>query len=773
MRIFTKYVLREVTSYALIGAGIATFVIFMKNVTQIMELVVRNSAPGSAIAEIFLYTLPTVLTFTIPMGVLVGALIGLSRLAADSEVTAMRSCGIGAGAFVRMLALFGILAVGLALLITAYVSPRAEAARDALTDQLVGTQAAFEVQPRVFYEEFKNYVLYVQDATAGSGAAVWKKIFLADVSSPGAPRVTSAEQGLVVNQSDDEVRLHLEDASQHEVSPKQPGQYVINTYDQLDMPLPLPTPASPKTRAQPIRHMTMSELWDQGHALRGKDPKTARWYLTEFHRRLALPAACLVLLLVGIPLGLASKRGGKAGGVVIAILLVLAYYVLLLEGVALSQQGKIRPEIGVWAGNVIFLIAGIVLLWLADHRPMEIAGFRGASLRIKHFIQRGPAKAPAGDPVARARRKIFPSNFPLILDDYILKDFMLYLGLILASFTVLMLVFTFFELLGDIVRNKVPMVTVFAYLANVTPYFIYQTLPLCVLLAVLVTFGLLQKGNEITAMKSTGVSIYRVTVPVFVIAAMLAVGLFFFDQYYLPYANKRQDALRNEIKGKPAQTYLRPDRKWIFGQHDDIYYYEFYDADRDMFGALTVFEFDPKTFQIVRRIYATHAHWEPNLGKWVLEQGWERSFNGSAIEDYRTFDATTFAELNEPPPYFKKEVKQSSEMNYEELRNYINDLQQSGFDTVKLRVQLYKKFSFPLITFVMAILAVPFALSTGRRGAVTGVAVAVGIGVVYWVTSGLFEAMGNVNQLPAMLAAWSPDLIFALGGGYLILKVRT
>jgi len=112
-------------------------------------------------------------------------------------------------------------------------------------------------------------------------------------------------------------------------------------------------------------------------------------------------------------------------------------------------------------------------------------------------------------------------------------------------------------------------------------------------------------------------------------------------------------------------------------------------------------------------------------------------------------------------------------MNYGELRSYIQDLQQSGFDVVRLRVQLQKKLAYPLIALVMAILAVPFSLSAGRRGALTGVAVALGIAVIYLVTSNFFEALGNVNQLPAALAAWAPDLLFGLVGGYLILKVPT
>jgi lipopolysaccharide export LptBFGC system permease protein LptF len=218
---------------------------------------------------------------------------------------------------------------------------------------------------------------------------------------------------------------------------------------------------------------------------------------------------------------------------------------------------------------------------------------------------------------------------------------------------------------------------------------------------------------------------------------------------------------------------LRPDRKWIFGQNNDIYYYQFFDPDRDQFAKVTIFQIDPVNFTVARRIHAERAHWAEHLNRWIYEQGWDRSLHGSAIANYHPFDVATFPELGETPSYFKKEVKQYSEMNYEELHRYIGDLQQSGFDVVRLRVQLHKKFSYPLITLVMAVLAVPFALSTGKKGAVAGVAVAVGIAVFYTVVSRLFEAMGDLSQLPPALAAWSPDLIFCLLGGYLILKVPT
>jgi LPS export ABC transporter permease LptG len=485
---------------------------------------------------------------------------------------------------------------------------------------------------------------------------------------------------------------------------------------------------------------------------------------------------------VGIPLGLSSKKGGKSMGFVLTIGLVFLYYFVSLTGISLGRGGKIPPGVGVWAANALFFLAGLILLRRVEHSIIDLGSLRGAWDAIRErFTAKDPEElAPAsnaglakgGSEPASCKRH-FSVRYPLLLDEMILRDFAMYLAMILLSFILLTLVFTFFELLSDIVRNRIPLIMVGQYLLNVTPSMIYIMTPLSVLLAVLTTIGLLQKTNEITAMKATGTSIYRVIFPVFVIAAALSTGLFFFDQFYIPAANQRQETLRNQIKGKPAQTYLRPDRKWIFGEHNTIYYYEFFDPDQNTFANITAFQFDPTSFELTGRVHASRAHWSPELNKWIFEQGWARQFRGSAIQSFHQFDADTFPTLIEPPAYFKKEVRQSSEMNYHELRTYIADLQQSGFDVVRLRVQLQKKFAYPLITLIMAVLAVPFSLSAGRKGALTGIAVALSVAIIYFVAAGLFEAMGNASQLPAAMAAWAPDLIFGFLGGYLLLKVPT
>jgi LPS export ABC transporter permease LptG len=515
----------------------------------------------------------------------------------------------------------------------------------------------------------------------------------------------------------------------------------------------------------------------------------ARSYRIEFHKRFSYPFACLVLMLVGVPLGLSSKRGGKSTGFVLTILLVFVYYFLSSVGVAFAKNGRLSPFLGVWGANLIFTFAGLVLLYQMSRGSIAlgIVSSIGASIgklyaRIKSRDRTESISAgltPDVATVLRRFRRIFRIRFPLLLDDYVMREYATNFAMILASFSALSLIFTFFELIGDIFRNRTPLFTVGDYLLNLIPFILYNVTPLCALVAVLVTFGALSRSSEITAMKATGVSLYRIVTPVLIVTMMISAGLFAFDEFYLPAANRRQEALLSVIKDKPAQTFLRPDRKWISGQTtasgdpSRIFYYQFFDADKNVFANLSVFEFAPNTFALQRRIFAASARWDSRVNRWVFDDGWQRTFTDKTVASYQAFTVATFPEIREQPGYFKKENIPSQEMSYGELSRYISDLKQSGFDTTRLSVQLNRKIAYPLITLVMAILAIPFSLSMGKKGSLAGIATAIGLAIAYWVVAGLFEAMGNVNTLPPLLAAWSPDLLFGIAGTYLLLRTPT
>ena len=772
MRIFTRYILKEVLSHALLGLMLFTFVLLMPDLPYLMELIVRNSSSLGTVAEIFFLILPNMLTLTVPMAVLVGILLGLSRLAADSEVTAMRASGVGVWRFVGIVALVAIAGWGIDLANTTYFAPKATTVTRHLESDLLNAQASYEVQPRVFNEEFKHYVFYVQNVLASAHSTNWRGIFLADLSDPTAPRITTGESATVVNRKGQGAIMRLRNGTQHQMSATDPAQYDISTFAQTDLPLALSAQSDTRVvrNDTPMLAMSNRELLE-----RGRNPH-GRLFQIELQRRFAFPTACLVLMLVAVPLGISFKRGGKGAGFVLTVVLVFVYYFLSSTGTALARQNKIPVVVGVWAVNVVFAIGGVLLLRQMSKGGAVLAAIASMGGWLKRSDKEDQAvvrSAASGVKTRHAR-----GRFPLIFDEYVLKQFISVFALVLITFVMLMLLFTFFELLGAIIRNHASLLLVGDYLVNLTPSMVYTITPLSVLIAVLVVFGLLNRSSELTAMKSAGVSLYRVVLPVLVIASLLATSLFLFDQFYLPKANRRQQALRNIIKGKPAQTVEHPGENWIFGIQkpggpEHMFYYQFFDAAHDSFANISVFEFDPGTFSISKRIFATSAYWQPRLNQWVFENGWVRTFNGAEVSNFQPFTVDTFSEIHEGPQYFKTEEMPSSEMSFDELASYIHELQQSGFDTIRLRVQLIRKLAYPLITLVMAILAVPFAVSMGRRGSLAGIGIAIGVAIAYFIVDGTFEAMGNVNLLPAMLAAWSPDVVFALIGGYLLLRTPT
>jgi LPS export ABC transporter permease LptG/LPS export ABC transporter permease LptF len=780
VRILTRYILGEILSHALIGWALFTFILFIPRLPQILEMVVRNSSTLTNVLEIFLFTLPNLFWVTIPMSVLVGILLGLSRLAADSEVIAMRASGLGINYFVGVASIVAIGGALLGLANSLYIAPRANQAILDMEQSLAASQASYEIQPRVFYEDFHNTVLYVQNVRSGTGASNWDHIFMAEVTDPSSPRVITAESATVVNDATQELLMRLRNGAQHETVVNQPQQYTISTFTTTDLPLSL----RPQSDIHLGRLDTAVYAVPTRQLLLRIHSPDGRRFLIELHNRFSYPAACVVLMLVGVPLGVISRRGGKSSGFVFTLLLVVLYYVLSYTGVALARQGKLPVFAAVWLANIVFAAAGVFLLWqmaTGGRVLTAIASFisRASEVKLTGLPENGVHLSKFLDRLQpRSTRASSRGAFPRILDEYVVREFINVFVLVLAGFVMLMLVFTFFELVGDILRNHISLVTVGAYLVYLTPNMLYSIAPLAVLIAVLVTFGVLNRNSEIVAIKATGISLYRLVIPIVSISAVLATSLFLFGEFYLPQANRRQEALRSTIKGRPPQTFLHPEQKWIFGESRPgepgrIFYYPFFDHDQNEFANLSVFEFDPHTFALSHRIFAGRVFWDAARGSWRFQNGWERDFSGANQTNFREFINTTFPEIHEEPAYFSKESLQSQEMNFGQLDSYIRDLRQSGFDTMRLRVALWHKLTYPLVAIVMAVLAIPFALSMGRRGSLTGIAVAIGVALAYWVVDALFGAMGNVNYLPAPMAAWSSDVLFGLTGGYLMLRTPT
>lgn len=788
MGLLSRSVFREVSKSALFASAIFTFVLFLQRIGKLFEILVRSSASPRVVAHLFVLAIPFTLSFTLPLGVLAGVMIALSRMSGDGEIIAMRAAGVPSRRVIPPTLAFATLSMLVTATASLWLTPYSAWTTQKVLNTLKAAELSSEVQEQVFNEDFPNRVVYINEVLPGA-VNRWRNVFIADTTPPDERKKTDHDRGdgpsvtvaagaiAVPDVPRNEIQLTLQDMATYDVGKdptdyysyvaKLPGTQVL----QATKPSDAPTKGYTEIDTLPLYREAYRD-----HKLDADNLTQAR---IELHHRLALPPACLLLALIGIPLGVSARKGGKSGAFVITVGLAFVYWISQIGANGLAKQHKLPVGIAMWIPNALFALAGIVLL-----ARMERPGDRDWYGAIAGWFQRIWAALRKVVPAAAAqvrsrsyRARIF--LLPQVLDRYVVKSFLFWFALMLIGFVLMTHVYTFFDLLSDIVKNQIAMSRVFTYLFFLTPQLIFDSAPMSVLVAVLITFGILTKHNEITAVKASGVSLYRLAVPVLGSALVMSAALFAFAHYYVPGANRKQDAIRKEIKGKPVQTYLHPDKKWVFdpGTNNDprVFYFNYIDGAKKEMSQPQVYELDPANFHVHKHIAAEKARWSPTLKTWIFENGWSREDPGGRHEKFDNFmgQAATFTEIDERPDYFLQEVLQDQQMNYQQLRRYIRELQRSGIDTIGLQVSYYRKFALPLFAVVMALISIPFAFLAGNRGAMAGVGVSFAIAIAYWTIGKIFEQLGDVNLLPAALAAWSPDLIFAMAGMFFFSRMRT
>ena len=787
MRILSRAIFLEILASASLGTLLFVFVLFLRTIERLSVLLVRISAPWQVIGELILYALPSTLPFALPLGVLVGILVGLSRMSTDSEIVAMRAAGVSSLSVVRPVLLFSTCAMLVTALASLWLTPLSLHLETQVARRFAAAQLTGEIEPHIFNEQFPNTVLYVDDVSSGEKQVAWHGIFIADTTPAGelteqgrdrgdTPRVIVAEQA-VAHPDAANNRIILNMRNVHTSERDKEGK-VINTAAPTQVEVLQAQKRDELQLNKTVQELDTAPLYKRvywRHDLKKEEYVDAA---IELHQRFALPLACVLLGLIGIPLGISSRKGGKSGAFILTVLVAFIYYLGFITLIGVARKGSLPVPIAVWTPDAIFAVAGIWLLSRLE-RPGETDVFRylrgwAASLvaRLSSRRQRTPLQTKPGRGVARQLAPLFAFR-PLLIDAYVLNSFLFYFFILLAALVCLIEVFTFFELLGDMIKNNIDMSTMIDYLWHLAPKLVYDLTPIGTLVASLICFGILTKYNEVTAFKAGGVSIHRLAAPVLAISLAMSGVLFAFDHFYIPESNRRQEKLRAQIKNKPVATYLRSDRQWVYGKGSRIYNYRFLDRNSAVMSRVNVYEFDRRTSRIVHQISAERATWSPQKKTWIFQNGMSRQA-GRMRDNYRQFSGTaTFPELTEPPNWFVKEEKEYKEMNYNELGEFIHELKTSGMDTTPLQVQYYKKFAVPLFAFIMAVISIPFAFVAGNRGAMTGVGVSFAIAIAYFSIGTVFEQVGDLNQLPPAMAAWSPDVLFLLVGTYLMARMRT
>jgi LPS export ABC transporter permease LptG len=818
MKILSRYIFKEMVAPTVLGFSFYTFIILMRSLFDFAGMIIKRSLPVATIGQLLLLSLPHIVVLTVPMSLLFGILIAVGRLSADSEIIAMRALGISTRTIYRPVFLFSFLMFILNFYLMNVVLPRGNTQLNALRAEVFTSSIEKEIKPRVFYAEYENLVIYVNDIDPATG--LWKGVFVADSrgdepkSTPpvtvqqqvdaaaaaenavpfsaarSSTRVIIAQSGtLSIVQPSKQIWLNLNNAETHVWDPRKPERYdrTINVLQRMKLPDRFGGDPSTGVYVRSLRELNLRELFDQANvAAHMKGPVFADVYrmaLVEIHKKFAFPFACLVFGILGLPLGITNRRGGKSSGFSLSIAIILFYYVLINNGEAMAQSGRVSPAVGMWTPNAILLIVGIYLLARANRET----GFKSDRAPIWRRIgdvltrRRSAPSAPVASAAqieldeAPAILNRLDITFPNILDRYILREFTKMLSLVLISTVTLFVIVDYTDLAHDIRANQIAFHTVIAYYRFAIFQILHWTLPISVLVATLVTFGILSKNNEVTALKSGGVSLYRVALPIIFIASIIALLAYLMLDFVLPYANQRVEQLHNKIRGKgpvAVQAATQQQKLWFLGKNGRyIINFLNYDNNAKQLAQVQVLEFHPSEFRLTRRVYAERATWDGR--GWVFEHGWMRSFGDDGRTVYTPIVAPLRLYYAERPEDFASEVKSPEQMTFAQLRRYIETIRRSGYAAEELTVKLYAKTSWPFISVVMALIALPFAFKMGRRGALYGFFIALVLGITYWAVFSIFTKFGEVGNLPGLLSAWSANILFAIAAIYLFLNVET
>jgi len=781
-RIIDRYVIREVIPPFLLAMLVFTFVLIIPFIIEIAEEMIAKGVPGMTILKITVTLLPQALALTIPMSLLIGLLVGLGRLSADREFVVMMACGISPYRLLQPIMVFAVVCWGLTSWVMLKAMPDGNQKYREITTEIVMNRAEGEVRPRVFFEDFPNLVLYVREVPPnGQG---WQDVIAADTGNPSAPVIYVARRGrMVIDRNKRTIDMVLEEATRHSTKLEDWDFYETAKLGRIILSLN-PESVFPRTGPQRgDRELNIEQLAARGVELQmqGLSPHNQ---VMEIHKKFTIPIACFVFALLGLGLGASNRRDGKLAAFVLGIAVIFAYYIVMYSAISLTKGFWIPAWLSMWLPDILLGAAGIWLL-----RSRARSADRPIGIPVPAWLNRfwkdksSPAVAAAprrSRPFMVVRIPHFEIPRPTLLDGYIAKLYLRILAMTTIGILGLFYISTFMDLSDKLFKGQASAGMIVEFLFWSTPQYLQYIIALAILLAALVTIGVLTKNSELIVMRACGISIYRTALPMVAFALGGSAALFAMEESVLGAANQRADQLNHVIRTGQQQVSNVLNRKWLVGSHGEVYHYQYYDPRNRELNSLTVFEFDPATHDLKSRTFVQRATYAPINGPtgeeslWKLDLGWRRDFDPKVETGHHPFKRVENATARyEPADYFVTEAREPELMTFNQLRAYIRELSASGYNVLRQQVGLHRKIAFPLVTLVMTLIAVPFAVTTGRRGAMYGIGVGIVLALTYWTMLSIFAAFGEGGLISPMLAAWAPNIVFGAAAAYLLLTVRT
>ena len=773
LKTLDRYLLKELGPPFVLGAGVLTFFLVIDRVYDLTDLVITKNVPFHLVMGLLAFMLPAFLGLTLPMALLVAVLIVSGRMAADMEVAAFKASGVSPLRLFRPFVLAACVVSAAVAFITLIAAPAASGAFQNQLFQILQTKATTGIKERTFTASFNQMVMYVEDISASQVAL--RGLLVSDERDPKLSRVIVAKEGrLFTDTKKRRVTMRFIDGAVSETDAADARRFRLTAFSLYDLNLPLENPQSAAQRIEkPEKEMTLEQLRATVAELEPLG-QIVTPFRVEIQKRFTLPVAALVFVTVGFPLGIRTLRGGRTLAMGSSLAIVVGYYVIhtFLEGLALRQ--RLPVTLAMWLPNALFGAAGLVLLYGATAGlPLSFARLlvrlRAALPRVLRTL------VPRRSPVVRARREPAgvrgPRASTYLIDRYLVREYLIYIGTGLAVGAVLILVVDLLQYLDRFLRVKPPFLYILQHLFYRLPGSLYEGLPIIVLISTVFLFLSLTQARELDAMKAAGISLYRASLPVLLVALSISLVSVVLQETVLPVINSKADDVdRVKIRGNQPRHLQRQTQIWYRSSDTRFMRMELLDPIERSLDGLLVVGITPD-FRLADRLDARKARWTRD--GWMLSDGVYRHVgpgNHVSADPFAERLATMPEQIND-----LIQVQQGPEtMSFRELRTYVTRLAETGHNVGKYLVDLYRKLSFPLIHVIMALVAIPFALSSPRTGGrAVGIGVAILISVGYWVIHSIAIAFAKAELLPPLLGAWTANIVFAGVGAALFLRART
>src|SRR5262245_7248683 len=763
---------------------ILTTLVFAQQLSKYSNAVLSFQSSTEVTEKLLLSLIPGIAIITLPVSLLLGVVITCSRTSSDNEMTAWQSLGISQAAIASPFLAIGLAGTMITCYLSAYVAPAALRTQKSLIAQIMLQEANTRIKPHTFITNFPNLLLYVQNVDPHTRD--WLGVFLLQNEPGGTSRLLTAERGQFRIESGQS--LSLEAQLFNGVSLEYQGQNVTLINGQ---------PSPPSSQSAALFAKSIVKLVDNSKTVEGADRDSGpgrlnqmslreirefaaeaktnverRQAVAEMHKRFAFPFACLTLTAMTFILAIQGRRFSTRPRTVIAVLfMAMGFYLLLVVGHNLSVSGAVPVWLGVWFSNIVY--GAVVLKSLASSKPpwpgfLSLIKSPGAPSDVddpRSARSLASESQPSSPKLSRGVRVISLNLINYLLISEIVKFFALASSALVVTATI----FTLFDLIPSIIKSRTPLPYAASYLAYYAPQLFYSFAPFAMLVALLMSFNVLSRSNQLVVIASAGQNRSRTINAILVAAGALGLSLWAMSNYVLPHTNREQDARYNKIKGRLVEPItIAFGRKWVFDKNDAIYSYQRVDPDNSLINT-SIYRLDGVS-GVIRS--ATHFGRAIQLSKstWETNGGWVETIKpDSTIERKAIQSQPEVIEISEGDSLFKRMTNESSKMSAADLHNHIAQLKDLGVSTLELQIDLRRRVSFPMSCLVLAVLAIPFitAKQARRSGPLVSISISVGISLVFELLSRLFEAVGKQNNLPVGMAVWGPLILFGAIGLYL------